>query len=117
MAVPKRKTSKARRDQRRAQHKIEAPRVNACPQCGSPKRAAPRLPDLRHVQGARDRAPPHPGTVESVPRIAVDALGGDRGPGEVVAGAVEAAADGIEVLIVGPPGLETSGLPLRPALE
>jgi large subunit ribosomal protein L32 len=39
MAVPKRKTSKARRDQRRAQHKIEAPRVNVCPQCGSPKRA------------------------------------------------------------------------------
>ena len=38
MAVPKRKTSKARRDQRRAQHGIEAPRVNACPQCGSPKR-------------------------------------------------------------------------------
>jgi large subunit ribosomal protein L32 len=39
MAVPKRKTSKARRDKRRAQHKIEAPRVNVCPQCGSPKRA------------------------------------------------------------------------------
>jgi len=38
MAVPKRKTSKARRDQRRAQHRIEAPRVNVCPQCGSPKR-------------------------------------------------------------------------------
>jgi len=38
MAVPKRKTSKARRDQRRAQHKIEAPRVNVCPQCGHPKR-------------------------------------------------------------------------------
>ena len=52
-----------------------------------------------------------------MPRIAVDALGGDKGPGEVVAGAVEAAADGIDVLIVGPPGLETSGLPLRPALE
>ena len=39
MAVPKRKTSKARRDKRRATHKIEAPRVNTCPQCGSPKRA------------------------------------------------------------------------------
>jgi large subunit ribosomal protein L32 len=39
MAVPKRKTSKARRDQRRATHKLEAPRVNTCPQCGSPKRA------------------------------------------------------------------------------
>jgi large subunit ribosomal protein L32 len=39
MAVPKRKTSKARRDERRATHKLEAPRVNTCPQCGSPKRA------------------------------------------------------------------------------
>jgi ribosomal protein L32 len=39
MAVPKRKTSKARRDQRRAQHKIDPPRVSTCPQCGSPKRS------------------------------------------------------------------------------
>jgi large subunit ribosomal protein L32 len=38
MAVPKKKTSKSRRDKRRAQHSIEAPRVNICPQCHSPKR-------------------------------------------------------------------------------
>ena len=38
MAVPKRKTSKARRDKRRAQHGIEAPRVNECPRCHQPKR-------------------------------------------------------------------------------
>jgi len=38
MAVPKKKTSKSRRDKRRATHKIEAPRLNLCPQCGSPKR-------------------------------------------------------------------------------
>ena len=38
MAVPKRKTSKSRRDKRRAQHAISAPRVNICPQCHSPKR-------------------------------------------------------------------------------
>ena len=38
MAVPKKKTSKARRDKRRAQHKIESPRLNVCPQCGQPKR-------------------------------------------------------------------------------
>jgi large subunit ribosomal protein L32 len=38
MAVPKRKTSKSRRDKRRATHALEAPRVNTCPQCGSPKR-------------------------------------------------------------------------------
>jgi glycerol-3-phosphate acyltransferase PlsX len=34
-----------------------------------------------------------------------------------VAGAVDAAAGGIEVLIVGPPSLDTKGLPLRPALD
>jgi large subunit ribosomal protein L32 len=39
MAVPKRKTSKSRRDKRRATHALEAPRVNTCPQCNSPKLA------------------------------------------------------------------------------
>ena len=50
-------------------------------------------------------------------RVAVDALGGDRAPGEVVAGAVEAAADGIEVTLYGPAGLDTRGLALVDAPE
>jgi len=37
MAVPKKKTSKARRDKRRAQHGIDSPRVNVCPTCHQPK--------------------------------------------------------------------------------
>jgi phosphate acyltransferase len=45
-------------------------------------------------------------------RIAVDALGGDRAPDEVVAGGRDAAADGIEVVLYGPAGLDTQGLPL-----
>jgi glycerol-3-phosphate acyltransferase PlsX len=45
-------------------------------------------------------------------RIAVDALGGDRAPDEVIAGAAEAAADGIEVVLFGPAGLDTGGLEL-----
>jgi len=45
-------------------------------------------------------------------RIAVDALGGDRAPADVVAGAAEAAAEGIDVALVGPAGLDTQGLPL-----
>jgi glycerol-3-phosphate acyltransferase PlsX len=50
--------------------------------------------------------------------IAVDAMGGDRAPGEIVAGAVEAAAEGIPVVLVGPPELEGRGdLPLIPAAE
>ena len=38
MAVPKKKTSTARRDKRRAQHGVGVPRVNVCPTCGQPKR-------------------------------------------------------------------------------
>ena len=33
MAVPKRKTSKARRDKRRANWKLTAPAIVECPQC------------------------------------------------------------------------------------
>jgi glycerol-3-phosphate acyltransferase PlsX len=43
-------------------------------------------------------------------RVAVDALGGDRGPDEVVAGALEAAADGIVPVLFGPATLDTRGL-------
>jgi glycerol-3-phosphate acyltransferase PlsX len=45
-------------------------------------------------------------------RVAVDALGGDRAPEEVVAGAREAAADGVEPVLFGPAGLDTGGLAL-----
>jgi glycerol-3-phosphate acyltransferase PlsX len=47
-----------------------------------------------------------------MPKIAVDALGGDRAPDEVVAGALEAAQDGIEPVLFGPAGLDTGGLEL-----
>ncbi len=50
-------------------------------------------------------------------RVAVDALGGDRAPEEIVAGALEAAADGIDVSLYGPAGLDTGGLPLVEAPE
>jgi phosphate acyltransferase len=45
-------------------------------------------------------------------RIAVDALGGDRGPEEVVAGALDARSDTVQPVLVGPAGLETQGLEL-----
>ena len=47
-----------------------------------------------------------------VPVVALDALGGDRAPDEIVAGALDAAADGIQVTLFGPAGLDTGGLPL-----
>jgi glycerol-3-phosphate acyltransferase PlsX len=45
-------------------------------------------------------------------RVAVDALGGDRAPEEIVAGAVAAASPGIQPVLFGPAGLDTLGLPL-----
>src|SRR3954471_16327141 len=45
-------------------------------------------------------------------RIAVDAMGGDRAPDEIVAGALEAASSKITPILVGPPGLDTGGLEL-----
>lgn len=39
MAVPKRKTSKARRDSRRAHIKLSAPSISNCPQCHKPRLA------------------------------------------------------------------------------
>jgi glycerol-3-phosphate acyltransferase PlsX len=45
-------------------------------------------------------------------RVAVDALGGDRAPAEVVAGAVEAASAEIQPILFGPAGLDTEGLEL-----
>jgi glycerol-3-phosphate acyltransferase PlsX len=50
-------------------------------------------------------------------RIAVDAMGGDRGPAEVVEGALAARSDSVEPVIVGMPGLETRGLELVEATE
>jgi phosphate acyltransferase len=50
-------------------------------------------------------------------RIAVDAMGGDRGPEAVVEGALAARADGIEPVIFGSAGLDTRGLTLVPTTQ
>jgi glycerol-3-phosphate acyltransferase PlsX len=52
-----------------------------------------------------------------VARVAIDALGGDRAPEEVVAGALAAAGEGIAVTLYGPAGLDTHGLPLVEAAD
>jgi len=48
-------------------------------------------------------------------RIAVDAMGSDRGPDEIVAGALEARDGGLTPVLVGPPGLDARGLELLEA--
>jgi glycerol-3-phosphate acyltransferase PlsX len=50
-------------------------------------------------------------------RIAVDAMGGDRGPEEIVAGALDARSDGVTPVVVGPRGLNTEGLELLEAAD
>jgi glycerol-3-phosphate acyltransferase PlsX len=45
-------------------------------------------------------------------RVAVDALGGDHAPGEIVAGAVAAASSPIAPVLFGPPSLAREGLEL-----
>ena len=37
MAVPKRRTSRSRRDKRRAHDSLSAPARSDCPQCGEPR--------------------------------------------------------------------------------
>jgi len=50
-------------------------------------------------------------------RIAVDAMGGDRGPEEFVAGALEARSETVAPVLVGPPDLDTRGLELIEARD
>jgi phosphate acyltransferase len=50
-------------------------------------------------------------------RVAVDALGGDRAPEEVVAGALEVAGPDVVPILHGPEGLDTGGLELVVAPE
>jgi large subunit ribosomal protein L32 len=55
MAVPKRKTSKSRRDKRRAQHAIASPRVSTCETCGSPKQSHRACPTCKTYRGREIR--------------------------------------------------------------
>ena len=52
MAVPKRKTSKARRDKRRSQNmKMTAPGLSICPQCHEPKLPHRVCPNCNYYNG------------------------------------------------------------------
>jgi large subunit ribosomal protein L32 len=56
MAVPKKKTSKARRDKRRAHHALPIAKVNVCPNCGAPMRPHRMCPNCKTYRG-RDVEP------------------------------------------------------------
>ena len=90
MAVPKKKTSKAKSRSRRARAwTLDVPARSVCPRCGSAKLPHVVCPALRVVQGPRRRRRRLTRSHQRPPMlpIAVDAMGGDRGPGEIVAGA------------------------------
>jgi large subunit ribosomal protein L32 len=51
MAVPKRKQSHSRTNKRRSTHKVAAPTINACPNCGAPRRPHRVCPQCRTYAG------------------------------------------------------------------
>ena len=62
---------------------------------------------------------PSPETLATLP-VAVDAMGGDKAPGEIVEGAKRASEEhGIAIVLVGPPDQvgDTGGLELVPCTE
>src|SRR5204863_464509 len=55
--------------------------------------------------------------LRTVIRVAVDAMGGDRGPEEIAAGALTARTEDVVPLLVGPRDLDTQGLELIEASD
>ena len=51
MPVPKRKTSRTRRDTRRATHSISGPAQSVCPQCHQPKLPHRVCPECGYYNG------------------------------------------------------------------
>ncbi len=51
MAVPKKKTSHARRDRRRAHHALKSANLVACPNCGSPHVPHRVCPECGYYKG------------------------------------------------------------------
>ncbi|MDX6381075.1 MAG: large subunit ribosomal protein [Rubrobacteraceae bacterium] len=51
MAVPKKKTSQARRDQRRAHHALKGPNLIACPNCWKPRLPHRVCPECGYYKG------------------------------------------------------------------
>jgi glycerol-3-phosphate acyltransferase PlsX len=70
------------------------------------------VPGTAPGTGGAGLRPARAGADQGRVRVAVDALGGDRGPDEIVEGAVAAVSAEIRPILFGPAGLDTHGLPL-----
>ena len=53
MAVPKKKTSKARKRQRRSHHALTAPNVVTCPECHEPRMSHRACPSCGYYNGMK----------------------------------------------------------------
>ncbi len=51
--VPKKKTSKSRRDKRRSHHALSAPNLVPCPQCGTMKPPHTVCPECGYYKGEK----------------------------------------------------------------
>ena len=94
MAVPKRKDVEVEARQAPRAARDLRPARPALPDVQAAEAHPPRLPELQDVQGPGRRAAPPRRSVDTpaMVRVAVDALGGDRAPDEIVAGAAAAAS-------------------------
>ena len=64
MAVPKQRQSHARTHKRRSQHRIQAPALSACPNCGAARLPHRVCPSCGHYGGREVVAPPPPEAAE-----------------------------------------------------
>ena len=107
VGVPKRKVSKARQGERRSHLAISAPPLVECEHCHELHRAHHVCPTCGWYNGREavtiEAVGPAEGQRSRPMRIAVDAMGGDHAPREIVRGAIDYAmstpAD--EVILVG----------------
>ena len=120
MAVPKRKTSRSRRDKRRATACDLGAARAGLPDLPAAEARASRLPELQDVQGPGRRAAPHPGSV-ALPRrySAHDPCRGRRPRRRPRSGRdrrrapPRAASPDIQPILFGPPALEAQRPPAR----
>ena len=81
MAVPKKRQSRTRRDKRRAQHKVSAPRLNECPRCHSPRlphRVCPTCGTYAGREVIRHEAPDAAPAGRRADTVGLDALASPR---------------------------------------
>jgi glycerol-3-phosphate acyltransferase PlsX len=114
MGNPKRRHTHTRGAKRRTHYKLDMPGLSRCKQCGELHPASPRLPRVRLLSRTQIQPGDYRGRDRRVMRIAVDAMGGDYAPQEVVLGALESARQvSFDIVLVGDTTQIEAYLPAR----